>query len=109
MLEKTIEKAVVDYAKKKGFLSYKWASPSNRGVHDRIFFKSCFVFTIEFKAPGKKPTKLQKRVADELNKQSISTFYVDNIAEGKKIIKDLDDKIDFWRSYFPSLPTPTNF
>ena len=38
MLEKDIEKAVCDYAKSKGVLTYKFSSPNHVGVPDRIFF-----------------------------------------------------------------------
>ena len=51
MLEKQIESKVVKKAKELGFLTYKFSSPSNRGVPDRIFISPYGeVFFIEFKS-----------------------------------------------------------
>jgi hypothetical protein len=61
-LERDIEYRVVDIAKKHGWLSFKFVSPAQRGVPDRIFMKSGRIVFIEFKAPGKKPTPLQDHI-----------------------------------------------
>lgn len=58
-LEKKLEKRCTDLAKTHGWYTRKWASPSSRGVPDRIFIKDGNVVFIEFKAPGNKPTMLQ--------------------------------------------------
>ena len=61
MLEKEIEKKIVNYAKSKNFLAYKFTSPSNRSVPDRLFISPTGnIFFIEFKRKGKIPTKLQE-------------------------------------------------
>ena len=61
MLEKDLEKKIITKAKQLGFLSYKFVSPSNRGVPDRIFIsKTGKVFFIEFKSPKRKITPVQK-------------------------------------------------
>ena len=67
MLEKEIEKYLVKRMKEIGGECYKWSSPGNRGVPDRIcIFPSGKVVFVELKAPGKKPTKLQSLVGSRL-------------------------------------------
>jgi hypothetical protein len=65
--EKNIEKYLVQRVKLFGGKAYKWVSPGNDGVPDRIVifpFRSA-VF-VELKAPGKKPTVLQHAKHKEL-------------------------------------------
>ena len=71
MRESEIEKKVSNYAKTQGWLSYKFVSPSNRGVPDRIYLKAGKCIFIEFKAPKKKPTKLQDKMRTFLYMLSI--------------------------------------
>ena len=86
MKESAIEKKVCDYAKRKGWKVYKFTSPGNRAVPDRIFIKQGIVFMIEFKQEGKKPTKLQKKVIKEISDENIYVFVCDNVVDGKQII-----------------------
>lgn len=83
MLEATIEKRVCANAKANGWLTYKWTSPSNRGVPDRIFIKAGRVVFVEFKAPGKKPTPLQKHIHKKLENEGMEVHVVDSIEAGK--------------------------
>ena len=63
MLEKDIEKYLTAKVKALKGKAYKWVSPGNAGVPDRIVFlpKGRIIF-VELKAPGQKPTALQNRV-----------------------------------------------
>jgi hypothetical protein len=58
--ERDIEKYLREQVKAKGGIAYKWTSPGNSGVPDRIVMlpgrPDIFV---EVKAPGKRPTKIQ--------------------------------------------------
>ena len=85
MRESVIEKKVSDYAKLLGWLSYKFTSPSNRGVPDHIYFREGHTILIEFKAPGKLPTKLQQKHIQRLQDQLIHVYVVDDIEQGKEI------------------------
>lgn len=85
--EKYIENAVVTYAKGKGFLAYKFTSPTCRGVPDRLCITpSGQVFFIEFKRKGHLPTSLQKLKIEELQSRHIAVFVIDDIAKGKLLI-----------------------
>lgn len=85
--EAKIEKAVCDYAKSKGCLVYKFSSPNHRGVPDRLFItpKGLTVF-MEFKAPGKTPTKLQLREIDRIRENKGFAVWTDDVEEGKVFI-----------------------
>ena len=89
MLEKQIEKAVCDYAKTKGFLVYKFTSPSRAAVPDRMFIRNGVVSFIEFKAEGQKATPAQHREHHRLQGEGMSVFMVDNIGWGKTVVDSL--------------------
>jgi hypothetical protein len=80
MLEKEIEDKSVRYAKKKGWLAYKFTSPSRRSVPDRLFIspRAEIVF-VEFKKKGGKPTDGQVREITRLREQGCYVFIFDDL------------------------------
>ncbi len=78
MLEQTIEQYLVKRVKELGGKAYKFSSPSNKAVPDRLccFPKGIIVF-VECKAPGKVPTPLQKKVHRNLRKLSHEVLVID--------------------------------
>ena len=95
LLEKDIEGAVCDYARRKGVMAEKFTSPNKRSVPDRIFlFPGGKVVFIEFKAPGKKPTEMQKRDHDKRRALGFVVMVVDDVNMGKKIV---DSALGYWR------------
>lgn len=91
MRESTIESKTVNYAKSKGWLVYKFTSPANRAVPDRIFIRHSIVFFIEFKAPGKKPTELQKKVHLDIKNQEIPVHIIDSWSKGKELMDSFEE------------------
>lgn len=90
-LEKDIEKRVCDYAKSLGMLVYKFTSPSRRSVPDRMFItKTGVVFFIEFKKKGQKPTDSQAVEITKIRVTGVPVYVVDDVAEGKKIVRISD-------------------
>jgi|TARA_R100000656_G_scaffold49921_1_gene40165 hypothetical protein len=87
MRESYIEKKVTEYAKRQGWLSYKWVSPSQRFVPDRLYFKDGDLVIVEFKAPGKKPTKGQAILHKILTGAGFPVYVVDDIENGKLLLK----------------------
>lgn len=83
--ESTIEKAVTQYAKARGWLSYKWLSFNQRGLPDRLFFKEGQICIIEFKRPEGKLTALQSHVHQQLCSEGFSVHVVNNIEQGKDL------------------------
>ncbi len=86
MLEKDIERKVCAHAKKIGMEVYKFSSPARAAVPDRMFLYKKYVFFIEFKATGKKPTAQQVREHNRMSEQGVDVFIVDNVNNGKFII-----------------------
>lgn len=87
MRESKIEEAVWRYAKTKGYDHYKFSSPARAAVPDRIFITPYgFLFFIEFKATGAKPTPAQEREHEKLRRMGQKVYVVDDTAEGKAII-----------------------
>lgn len=87
MLEKQIESKIVKKAKELGFLTYKFSSPSNRGVPDRIFISPHGeVFFIEFKSEKGKLTKLQEKVIKDISKYGVGVFIINSVEVGLQIL-----------------------
>ncbi len=87
--ESQIEHKVCEYSKEVGWLCYKFSSPSNRGVPDRIFIKNSKLIFIEFKAFGKEPTRLQSFVHKKIRLAGFEVYVVDNFRDGKNIIDNV--------------------
>ena len=78
-MEKDIEKAVVTWAKANGFLALKFTPKGDKGWPDRIFISPTGKHIwIEFKAPGKTPTKLQEKRICQLWNQGVDTYWFDD-------------------------------
>lgn len=89
-LEKDIEKAVCAYAKKLGCLVYKFVSPGQRGVPDRmIILPFGTVVFIEFKTPQGKLSPIQEREIAKLREKGIRTHVVNNAETGKRLLDSL--------------------
>jgi hypothetical protein len=89
MLEREIENKVVTYAKNKNFLAYKFTSPSNRSVPDRIFISPTGnIFFVEFKRKGKLPTKLQDATIKAIMSKGAKVTVIDDCDKGKLLIDE---------------------
>ena len=88
MNEASLERSLCQYSKKSGWITWKFTSPSQTGVPDRIFLGFGRVFFIEFKSPetGGVLSKMQEVIIGDLRNQGITVYVVDDLAEGKAII-----------------------
>lgn len=84
--ERKIEKSVCDYAVKKGWQQYKFVSPNNRGVPDRVFMKDGVTFFIEFKTKNGTLTALQEWTQEKFVRNGFRVYVVRNIGDGEKVI-----------------------
>ena len=82
-VEKKLEKRCVKIANAHGWYTRKWASPSHRGVPDRLFLKDGAVMFIEFKAPGREPTMLQYDEIEQIRGHGGKVYWVDNVDDFK--------------------------
>lgn len=79
MREKDIEKYLTDRVRKTGGRAYKFVSPGNAGVPDRIvLFPEGRITFIELKAPGKKPTPLQMAAGRKIEGLGFSVLVIDS-------------------------------
>ena len=76
--EETIEQYLRTRAEQLGFLCYKFTSPGNNGVPDRILIGHGTTFFVETKAPGEKPRKLQEKVIERINNHGGIAMVIDN-------------------------------
>ena len=97
--EAQIEKKVTEHAKKAGWLSYKWVSPSQRWVPARLYFKNGQVKMIEFKAPGKFPTRGQAIIHKILRREGLTVHVIDTVEKGVALF-EIQEESD------PSLENP---
>ena len=87
MLEKEVEKKVCDYAKTKGFLTYKFVSPARASVPDRLFIApDGQMFFVEFKRPGARPTPQQEREHQRLRAQGCWVYVIDDVIVGEALV-----------------------
>jgi hypothetical protein len=71
MLEKDIEKYFVKRVQAVGGKAYKFVSPSNRGVSDRVVcFADGSTHFVELKRPGGKLSPLQQRFASDMREMN---------------------------------------
>lgn len=80
--EKDTEAYLVKLVESLGGKSFKWSSPQNRGVPDRIcFFPGDVKLLIEVKSEGKKMSKLQLHVYKQLRQLTNHIYVVDTPRE----------------------------
>lgn len=80
--EKSIEQAVCHHATAHGWLVLKLAGPAHRGQPDRLFLKGGKAVFVEFKAPGRKPTRLQRWWQRRLKQLGFDAHVIDNGEDG---------------------------
>lgn len=85
MLEKKIQEKVVKAFRDDGFLAWKFTSQFRRAVPDFIFLKNGFVFWIEFKKTGAKPTDQQLEEHKKIRAHGGVVYVCDDIELGMKI------------------------
>jgi hypothetical protein len=88
MKESALEKKIVRYCRESGIYCRKFRSANSNGVPDRFLAKDGLVMFLELKAPGNKPTPLQRREIDILHNHGISATWADNYQSAVEIIAD---------------------
>ena len=88
MREAELERKVVEWCRRHGLLTYKFVSPSSRGVPDRLVVctgTGCILF-LELKQPGAKPTALQIHEMDRLRSAGCTVHWSDNFENVVEIL-----------------------
>ncbi|ASJ54877.1 nuclease [Brevibacillus formosus] len=82
MRERDIEKYLREQVKATGGQAYKFTSPGNAGVPDRlVLFPGGKIAFAELKAPGKKPTALQLVQCKKIRDLGFPVEIIDSKAE----------------------------
>jgi hypothetical protein len=92
MREKDIEIYLRDRVKKAGGKAYKFESPGNDGVPDRIvILPGNRIYFLEVKAPGKKPRPLQVKQIRDLTNLGCDARVIDSRDAVDEFITEVGD------------------
>lgn len=92
--EKVLERKLCDKIKKLGGHAYKFVSPNQRGVPDRLcILPHGITVFVELKTTGKKPTKLQVLCMDELKALGQECVVVDSTVSLDILIRNLHRRL----------------
>jgi len=86
MLEKDIERKSAQWAKRNDWLTYKFTSPAQRGVPDRVFIKGGRVVFIEYKTAKGRTTKLQDLVIAAMRAHGAEVYVCRSVDETKEVL-----------------------
>ena len=84
--ESAIEREFRKYVEDLGGKCYKFVSPGNRGVTDRLIMLNGIVSFLELKATGETLDPLQEYFQRETKKQKVPCGWADNIEDAKKFV-----------------------
>ena len=89
MTEAEIEHKLVEFCRRNGLLTYKFTSPSSRGVPDRIIIGRDRLLFLELKQPKKKPTVIQQHEMTRINAHAgtrVKADWADSYAKAVDLI-----------------------
>jgi len=94
MLESKIEEWLNKQIKNIGGLSFKWVSPSNPGVPDRIYiFPNNQVYFVELKTEIGRLSSIQKWQRERLQQMGVNYRLVKGMEEARELIKELKHEV----------------
>ena len=95
MSEKEIEIYLVRKIKNKKGIAYKFTSPGNSGVPDRLcLLPNGKIFFVELKSPGKKPRALQVNQITKITKLGQRVYVLDS---KEKVDEVLETELSNWK------------
>jgi len=88
--ESQLENEIRKYAESQGVLTYKFTSPGNAKVPDRILIKEVTVF-LEVKAAGELPDDGQTEEIFRINAVGGHATWCDSLTDAKELIDTIKD------------------
>lgn len=90
MLEKEIERRMCEMVRKRGGLAYKFTSPQNPGVPDRLVISPTGdVWFVELKTETGRLSKIQKQQIRELEKRGANVRVVYGLESAMKFVNEV--------------------
>ncbi|CAK0780962.1 VRR-NUC domain-containing protein [Gammaproteobacteria bacterium] len=87
--ESLVERHLVDRVRRLGGKAYKWVSPANRGVPDRlVILPGNRAFCVECKAPGRRLTPLQENQVAQLKLLGVEVFVAASREDVNRILRE---------------------
>ncbi|WP_438449352.1 VRR-NUC domain-containing protein [Gorillibacterium sp. sgz5001074] len=91
MRERAIETYLRDQVRDAGGRAYKFVSPGNNGVPDRlVILPGGRIYFVELKAPGEQPTKLQQVQHRTLQSMGCSVQVIDSKERVDQFIREVN-------------------
>ena len=91
MREKNIEAALVRATRNRGGICFKFTSPGNNGVPDRmVLLPGGHIGFIEVKAPGEKPRPLQAYRHRQLRRLGCKVYVLDGLEQIEGILDEIE-------------------
>lgn len=87
--EGVIESHLVSRCEKLGILCYKFVSPGNKGVPDRILIANGQTIFVETKKPGGVPRELQEYVIKKMRKSGATVYVADTKEDIDEILENM--------------------
>ena len=79
MMERDVERRLVELARRHGGVALKWTSPGTLGVPDRLLFMTDGrLWLVELKRPGGRPRSSQKAMHRRLERLGWPVYVVDD-------------------------------
>lgn len=92
MQEKDLEKKFKERVKQAGGRAYKFVSPGNSGVPDRlVVLPEGHIGFVELKRRGKIPTKLQEMQMDFLRRMGFYVRVLDRAEDIEPVIREIQE------------------
>jgi hypothetical protein len=92
--ENDVEKRLINKVKSLGGVTFKFSSPSTKGVPDRIVIYDGVVAFVEVKRPGEKPRALQRYWLKELEHQNVKAAVVSTFEEVDSFVAEIIGGVD---------------
>lgn len=78
MRERSVESYLKRQIELRGGICWKFLSPGNAGVPDRLVVFNSQLYLVELKAPGRKPRQLQLATFSEFTERGVPVYILDS-------------------------------
>lgn len=92
-IEKDIEKYLKRKVEQHGGLCFKFVSPGQAGVPDRIVIMNGTTLFVEMKRPGGKPRILQRRIIKKMQDHGARVEVVDTKEQVERLVRELEGRV----------------